>query len=170
MKTKELCYIAVIAAIESVVFTSFSFILYLECITFTILVFSMTFQTKQAVLGSVVFTIINLSIQGVTPWSIMYCLIYPTYSLCIGLSKNFIGKHLIILSLICGFLSFLSGQLLQLPFMLISENVTIIYILLGLKTSLVQGILSAGLCFICYQPVSLVLKRVGGRLDYEKNM
>lgn len=85
-------------------------------------------------------------------------------------TKKFIGKHLIILSLICGFLSFLSGQLLQLPFMLISENVTIIYILLGLKTSLVQGILSAGLCFICYQPVSLVLKRVGGRLDYEKNM
>ena len=52
MKARELCFIAVIASIEAVVFTSFSFILYLECITFTIVVFAMTFQTRQAVLGA----------------------------------------------------------------------------------------------------------------------
>lgn len=46
MKARELCFIAVIASIEAVVFTSFSFILYLECITFTIVVFAMTFQTR----------------------------------------------------------------------------------------------------------------------------
>ena len=68
MKARELCFIAVIASIEAVVFTSFSFILYLECITFTIVVFAMTFQTRQAVLGAVVFTILNLSTQGVAPW------------------------------------------------------------------------------------------------------
>ena len=79
MKARELCFIAVIASIEAVVFTSFSFILYLECITFTIVVFAMTFQTRQAVLGAVVFTILNLSTQGVAPWSMMYCLIYPLY-------------------------------------------------------------------------------------------
>jgi len=84
MKARELCFIAVIASIEAVVFTSFSFILYLECITFTIVVFAMTFQTRHAVLGAVVFTILNLSTQGVAPWSMMYCLIYPLYSLFIG--------------------------------------------------------------------------------------
>lgn len=93
MKAKELCYIAVMAAIESVVFTSFSFVLYLECITFTIVLFAMCFETKQAVLGAIVFSIVNLSIQGVTPWSMMYCLIYPLYSLFIGISKPFLQKH-----------------------------------------------------------------------------
>ena len=94
MKARELCFIAVIASIEAVVFTSFSFILYLECITFTIVVFAMTFQTRQAVLGAVVFTILNLSMQGITPWSLMYCLIYPLYSLIVGCSRNFLNIHL----------------------------------------------------------------------------
>ena len=83
MNVRELCFIAVIASIEAVVFTSFSFILYVECITFTIVLFAMTFSTKQAVLGAVAFTVLNLSVQGVTPWSLMYCLIYPLYSLVI---------------------------------------------------------------------------------------
>ena len=86
MKARELCFIAVIASIEAVVFTSFSFILYLECITFTIVVFAMTFQTRQAVLGAVVFTILNLSTQGVAPWSMMYCLIYPRAGIHLRLS------------------------------------------------------------------------------------
>ena len=71
MNVRELCFIAVIASIEAVVFTSFSFILYVECITFTIVLFAMTFSTKQAVLGAVAFTVLNLSVQGVTPWSLM---------------------------------------------------------------------------------------------------
>ncbi len=169
MKARELCFVAVIGAIEAVVFTSFSFILYLECITFTVLVFSMTFQRKQAVLGAVVFTIINLTMQGVTPWSMMYCLIYPIYSLLIGSCRNFLDKHFICAVLVCGLLSFLTGQLVQLPFMLISGKITLIYIVLGLKTSLIQGAMSAAFCFVCYKPVVSVLKRLEGRIHYEKN-
>lgn len=169
MRVRELCFVAVIGAIEAVVFTSFSFILYLECITFTVLVFSMTFQTKQAVLGAIVFTIINLTMQGVTPWSMMYCLIYPTYSLLIGTCKNILDKHFICTVVLCGILSFLTGQLVQLPFMMFSSKITIIYILVGLKASLIQGTVSAAFCFVCYKPVVSVLKRLEGRLHYEKN-
>ena len=122
MKAKELCYIAVMAAIESVVFTSFSFVLYLECITFTIVLFAMCFETKQAVLGAIVFSIVNLSIQGVTPWSMMYCLIYPLYSLFIGISKPFLQKHFWLLCFLCGCLSFLTGQLVQIPFLPVPEE------------------------------------------------
>ena len=105
-EARELCFIAVIASIEAVVFTSFSFILYLECITFTIVVFAMTFQTRQAVLGAVVFTILNLSTQGVAPWSMMYCLIYPLYSLFIGCSRKFLNRHFLALVFTCGFCHF----------------------------------------------------------------
>ena len=89
MKVKDLCLIAAMAAIEMVVFTSFSFVLYLECITFTIILFAMTFTRKQAVFAAIVFTILNLSIQGVTPWSMMYCLIYPLYSFLIATLRPF---------------------------------------------------------------------------------
>lgn len=166
MKVKELCMIAVMAAIEQIVFTSFSFILYLECITFTIVVFAMVFQTKSAVLASIVFVLLNFTIQGVTPWTCMYALIYPSYSLLIGLSKNFLQKHLFVLAILCGFFSFLTGQLLQLPFMLFSRNITILYIIVGLKTSLIQMVIAATTCFVCYQPVYKVLKFIERRIMY----
>ena len=150
MKARELCFIAVIASIEAVVFTSFSFILYLECITFTIVVFAMTFQTRQAVLGAVVFTIL--------------------YSLFIGCSRKFLNRHFLALVFTCGFLSFLTGQLVQLPFMLISEKITVIYVLMGLKTSLIQGFMSMALCAICYKPIAAVLNHMERRLQNGKAM
>lgn len=156
--------IAVMAAIEQIVFTSFSFILYLECITFTIVVFAMVFQTKQAVLASVVFALLNFTIQGITLWTCMYLLIYPSYSLVIGVSKSFLQKHFFVLVFLCGFFSFLTGQLLQLPFMLFSSKITMLYILVGLKTSLIQMAMASTTCFLCYQPVYKVLKFIERRI------
>lgn len=164
MRAKELCYIAVIGALEFIVFTSFSFVLYLECITLTVLLFSMCFQTKQAVLGAFVFGIINLSVQGVTPWSMMYVLVYPCYSLLIGWMKPYLSKHFLVMVLLCGFLSFLTGQLLQLPFLLFSKTITIVYLIIGLKTSLIQGIISGISCFICFKPIYIVLRKIEGSL------
>ena len=168
MKARELCYVAVIAAIEFVVFTSFSFILYLECITLTVVLFSMTFKTRQAVLGAVVFGLLNLSIQGVAPWSISYLCIYPMYSLIVGCSKNYLNKHFFVLCILCGFLSFLTGQLVQIPFMLISKHITIYYIIAGLKTSLIQGVMAGCCCLVCYKPIYMVLKPIERRLNNEK--
>lgn len=168
MRVRELCYIAVMGALESVVFTSFSFVLYLECITLTIVLFSMAFETKQAVLAAVVFGILNLSVQGVTPWSMMYLLIYPVYSFIIGCLKPYLKRHFLLIVILTGFLSFLTGQLVQLPFMLFSEKITILYIIAGLKTSVIQGFVSGITCFICYQPIYTILKKIEGRLHYEK--
>ena len=163
MKVKDVCLIAAMAAIEMVVFTSFSFVLYLECITFTIILFAMTFTRKQAVFAAIVFTILNLSIQGVTPWSMMYCLIYPLYSFLIATLRPFLNKHFLCLVFLCALLSFLSGQLVQLPFMLISKKVTLLYILSGLQVSIPQGIVSGIFCFICYKPVYNILHRIETR-------
>lgn len=45
--------------------------------------------------------------------------------------------------LICFLFSFLLGQLVDLPFLLFSDKVTMLYLLLGLKTSLIQGVITA---------------------------
>lgn len=158
MKVKDLCMIAAMAAIEMVVFTSFSFILYLEFITFTVVVFAMVFPRKMAVISSIVFGILNMIlIQGVTPWSVCYLLIYPSYSLIVSYLKPYLSKHMVILCVVCGFFSFLTGQLLQLPFMLFSKYVTLIYLIAGLKVSLVQGVLSFTSSMILYKPIEKVL-------------
>ena len=100
----------------------------------------------------------------------MYCLIYPLYSLIVGCSRNFLNRHFFVLVFTCGFLSFLTGQLVQLPFMLISDKITLIYMLLGLKTSLIQGGMSMALCAICYKPIAAVLNHMERRLQNGKAM
>lgn len=160
MKAKELCYIATMAAIETIMFTTFSYILYLECITFTIVLFGMVFRMKQSVLASFGFTVLVLCIQGVTPWTLLYCLVYPTYSFILGVIKKHIRGHIIILSTVCGLFSFCTGQILQLPYIIASETLALAYFIIGLKTSLIQGILSFILCYICYKPIFVVLSKI----------
>ena len=163
MKVRELCFIAIMAAIEMVVFTSFSFVLYLEFITFTIIVFAMVFSKRAAIFSSIVFGMLNMIlIQGITPWSICYLLIYPCYSWMISSFKKYLSCHFMVLCLACGFFSFLSGQLLQLPFLLFSKYVTVFYLIIGLKTSLIQGTISGISCFILYKPISKVLGSIKG--------
>lgn len=165
MKVKELCCIAIMAAIEMVVFTSFSFILYIEFITFTVVVFSMVFSKRMAVLSAVIFGLLNMIlIQSVTPWSICYLLIYPSYSWIISSLKAYLSNHFISLCILCGMFSFLTGQILQLPFMLFSKYVTLVYLIIGLKTSLIQGVVSMVGCMVLYKPVEKVLKIIEKRI------
>ncbi|MBM6831290.1 cytochrome B [Faecalicoccus acidiformans] len=166
MTVKELCVIAIIGAIEFVVFTSFSFILYLECITFTVLIFSVVFPIKIAVSGAVVFDLLNIVlIQGITPWSLCYLGIYPVYSWIFSTWKQPLPKKLWLLAFVCAFFSFLTGQLLQLPFLLFSKTLTILYLILGLKTSLIQGALSAMICLFLYHPTKKALCAIERKLD-----
>lgn len=165
LSVKELCVVSIMACIEAAVFNVFSNILYLEGITLTILLFSSVFKRRCGILAAVVYGLVNMIVNGVTPWSMMYLLIYPCYSL-LGSCLNAAFKdHLIPWCILCAFLSFLTGQLLQLPFLLVSDKVTIFYLITGLKTSLIQGGLSAVLCFLTFRPLRDVLKRIERRLN-----
>lgn len=159
MRVRDLCLIALIATLEYVVFTSFSYILYLECITFTIMMIALYFNRKIAITSSLVFTILNCLNMGITPWSMMYLLIYPLYSLVISLAKNVIKQKVLYAIITCTLLSFLTGQLLQLPYMLVSKNITYLYLFAGLKTSVIQAIISCLFTRICYNKTANVLQR-----------
>lgn len=163
MAVKKISTIAFLAAIQFIVFTSFSSILYLECITLTTVVFAMTFTRGESVLASICFCTLNFLIQGVTPWSLMYLLIFPSYSLLISLTKNLLKQHFILLVITCGVLSFLTGQLVQIPFLLVSKTITSLYLLLGFKTSLFQGVLSGWICFFLYKPIEKIILKVKKR-------
>lgn len=156
----DFCLIALLASVQYAIFVFFSNILYLEMITFTIVLFAVGFERYQCVWASIVFGLLMLCLNGVNFWNMMYVFIYPIYSLIINILKDHLVKHKLVLSFVCGFLSFLTGQLLQLPFMLFSKKVTLIYIIMGLKTSIIQGVLSFLVCWLLFERVNRILEKL----------
>ncbi len=163
MDTRTLTKIAILAGIQSVTFTMFSQILYLEGITFVICLFACVFKKREVILASFTFGMVNMLIQGVTIWTMMYILIYPIYSGIVATFRSSLLKNRIVLVGLCGFFSFLTGQFLELPFLLFSKEVTVFYLVLGLKTSIIQGCLSALLCLLLFDPCFAVLEKIERR-------
>ena len=162
---KELCVISIIACIEAVVFTLFSQVLYLEAITLTVMMFAVVFDKRISLMGALVYGLVNMVINGITPWTFMYFLIYPCYTLIVIVMKSVLKDRVLWYSVLCGVLSFMTGQLLQVPYLLFSSKVTAFYLLAGLKTSLIQGVLSAVSCFVLFQPLRVVLEKIERRLN-----
>ncbi len=161
MDVKSITKIAMLGCFQFIAFVLCSDILYLELITFFTVLFASTYKTKEAVLGSITFAILNMAIrQGVTMWSMMYLLIFPLYSLIISVLPIKIKSNLFFVVIMCGLFSFLTGQLIQLPYMLLSGNFAYVYIIVGLKTSLIQGALSMIGASILFKPTYEVLQKI----------
>ncbi len=161
MDVKSITKVALMGCMQFVMFVSFADILYLELVTFITVLFATKFKTREVVLASVTFAVMNMAIrQGVTVWSMMYLLIFPTYSLIISILPKKLKMNMIFIVVICGIFSFLVGQLIQIPFILLSPNLTFVYILVGLQTSLIQGIISMLATAILFPPTSKALQRI----------
>ena len=156
MTTRELTRIALMGTILYVVFHAFSDILYLELITFTILSFSQVFSRRDTVIACVLFASLHMLLHGVMIWNIAYLLIFPAYGFLFASLK----RRTIALALTAGIGSFLIGQLVDLPFILFSSTITALYLLMGLKTSLIQGCLTFLATLFLYEPVHRVLLRL----------
>ena len=142
MKTRELTRIALMGTILYVVFQAFSDILYLEMITFTILAFSQVFTRRETVLSCLLFAAVHLLLHGIMFWNIAYLIIFPAYGLLFSSCRGFLSRHPGCIPFYGAFFSFLTGQLVDLPFLLLSDTVTVLYMIMGLKTSLIQGCLT----------------------------
>lgn len=160
MTTRELTRIAMMGTLLYIVFHAFSNILYLELITFTILSFSQVFAKRDTVLACVLFASLHMLLHGVLIWNIAYLLIFPAYGYLFASMKRLFKGHLLVTALAAGICSFLIGQLVDLPFILFSKTITVLYLLLGLKTSLIQGSLTFIATLFLYEPVQNVLMRI----------
>ena len=160
MTTRQLTRITMMACLMMAIFEIFANILYLELITFTILVFALTFPRKEVVSAAALFAVLHMLMAGITPWSIGYLIMYPIYACCFSYAGNWLLAHPRWIPLTCGIASLLAGQLMDLPFLLFSTKVTIFYIITGLKTSLIQGTLSFLATLFLWEPVVNVLKQI----------
>lgn len=163
MSVKQLTRIAFLGSLMYIVFQSFSGFLYIEMITFTICSFSMVFSRKEVVIAAFLFGVIQILFHGLMFWNVMYILIYPIYAYICSTYRSFFMQHKIGFYMVGGFFSFLTGQLVELPFLLVSKKVTIIYMLMGLKTSLIQGCVTFLEFLMLHDPVHRVLKRIEER-------
>ena len=160
MNTKELVRISLMGCVQFLLFYMFSDILYVEVITIITIIFALIFSKKEAIFASIIFGLLNIILkQGITTWSIMYFIIYPMYSLIIGIFKSKLLNSKIMIVVVCFIFSFMTGQLLQLPYMLISKNITIYYIIIGFKTSIIQATITSCICYFIIN----VLKKIKGR-------
>lgn len=160
MNVRQMAHMALMAAILYAVFQAFSNILYLEMITFTILCFAHVFTRKEVVVSCILFACIQILLNGLTLWNIAYLLIFPVYGWIFSKSRRILKKHGFANALLAGFFSFLTGQLVDLPFLLFSKTVTMLYMLMGLKTSLIQGCLTFIVTLFLWEPVTHVLERI----------
>ena len=160
MRVKEITRIALMGAMMYAVFQAFSNILYLEMITFTILSFSQVFSRKEVILACLLFSCIQILLNGLMIWNVAYLIIFPTYGFLFSSHKKFLENHKGYLPFYGAFFSFLIGQLVDLPFLLFSKTVTMIYMLMGLKTSLIQGLLTFIVLLFLFEPVHKILEQI----------
>lgn len=160
MTARELTRIALMGTLLYIVFHAFSDILYLEMITFTILSFAQVFSRRETVIACVLFAALHLLLHGIMVWNIAYLLIFPTYGYLFASMKRLLKGRPTLTALIAGCFSFLIGQLVDLPFILFSQTITVFYLLLGIKTSLIQGTLTFLVTLFLYEPIQNVLQRV----------
>jgi hypothetical protein len=159
-ETKRMTRVALIGAVLFCTFFSLSNILYLEAITIMIIAVAMVFDRRDSFQASLVFGVLLILYLGLTPWSIMYFIIYPCYSLLTNFLKPILKEKEWLLIVYGFILSCSTGLILDLPFILVSELVTIYYILTGLKTSLIQGALTAMEIALIYEPLEKILFKI----------
>lgn len=162
MQTNKLTKIAMLGAILFICFTFFSFSLYIEVITLLVVVMALVFPKKEVLFIVLIFTLLNLTIQGITIWSLLYIVVYSTYATITIRLRQQLLAHEYRVMLLVGVFSFLTGMILDLPYFLFSKELTYMYLLLGLQTSLIQAIIACIEVLLFYKPLYQVLKRLEG--------
>lgn len=169
MKVKEITLCAMLCMIMYGSYILLSGVLYLEAVTFTTILIAVLFPLKLSLTAAFCFGLINILLQGIFPWSIMYLIIFPLYVLVAYRLRESIITSELVQVVICFLFSFLIGQFADLPYILFSGKITIVYMLIGLKTSLIQGFLSALLAnFLFKKAYDRIYKYLKGVGLYEK--
>ncbi|WP_290138532.1 hypothetical protein [uncultured Dubosiella sp.] len=160
LTAKELTHCAMLGALFYIVFHMFANLLYVEAITFSIFVCAQVFSRKEVVMACALTGLLQLLFHGFMPWNVAYALIFPGYALWFATLKRAVKKHEWIAWINGAIAALFLGQLVDLPFILFDKKLTILYILMGLKTSIIQaGIVFLEFVFL-YDPFVRALKKI----------
>lgn len=138
MSVKEMSTTAVLAALLYVVYMLGSFVLYLELVNFTVLLYGVYLSRKQAWLSVTLFCILVVLTKGLGFWSVMYVVVFPQFALIYSFIRN-VTKNEYVLGAVGFVLAFLCGTLIDLPSIAISGvsgQALVLRFLMGFQVSL----------------------------------
>lgn len=160
LTVREMARCAVLGTLFYIVFHLFSNVLYAEGITLTLFVCAQVFKRKEVLAGTMVFALLQLFFHGFMIWNMTYAVIFPLYALWFYSLNRLAAKHEWVAWTTGALAAFLLGQLVDLPFLVFGKTVTIVYILLGMKTSLIQaGVVFLEFLFL-YEPMVRIMKKI----------
>lgn len=142
MSVKEMTKVALLATLLFMIYSMGSMVMYVELFNFTVLLYGVSLTRRQSFGAVLIFSCLLVLVYGVQIWTLMYVLVFPTYTLVYHQVGKWTHSEYVLASV--GFiLAFLCGTLIDLPFMLMSEltsKALILRLILGFQVSLGNGI------------------------------
>lgn len=164
LSAREITKIAVLATFLYVIQFIGSFMLYFELLNFTLLLYGVYLKRKEAWLSAVVYCFLVMLTRGIAPWSLMYLVIFPQYTLIYSAIKDRV-KNQYVLALVGFVLAFLCGTLIDMPSIIaagLDYRALVIRLLMGFQVSLFSGIITFVATLYLLKP----LKRVFHSIQY----
>lgn len=142
MSVKEMTKVALLATLLFMIYSMGSMVMYVELFNFTVLLYGVSLTRRQSFGAVLIFSGLLVLVYGVQIWTLMYVLVFPTYTLVYHQVGKWTHSEYVLASV--GFiLAFLCGTLIDLPFMLMSgltSKALILRLILGFQVSLGNGI------------------------------
>lgn len=142
MSVKEMTKVALLATLLFMIYSMGSMVMYVELFNFTVLLYGVSLTRRQSFGAVLIFSCLLVLVYGVQIWTLMYVLVFPTYTLVYHQVGKWTHSEYVLASV--GFiLAFLCGTLIDLPFMLMSgltSKALILRLILGFQVSLGNGI------------------------------
>jgi len=160
MSIKGITANAMLAGMLFAVYFCFSQILYLEFVTFTVILLALTLPKYNSLWVVITFVLLVWLVYGISLWSVMYIFIYPLFTIVLKLLSPILRKSIYYVAGIAFIMGLLVGNLVDLPFLLFSKEVTMMYVIIGFKTTLVQGVIASISVLIMYEPLAKQLSRI----------
>lgn len=162
MNTRELTTTALLAAVLYIVYTMGSFFLYIELFNFMLVVYGVYFKRKQAWMATILFTLLLIITRGLSPWTLMYLLLFPQYVWIYSWLKEKTSSE-VILAIAGGFLAFCCGTIIDLPYILVSNlgyEALIARLLMGFQVSLGNLLCTFLATLYLLRPLGKIIERV----------
>lgn len=164
MSAKDITRIAALAVFLYIVYFLGSFVDYIELVSFIVLVYGTTLKTKISYFAVVVFTLIVMLTKGIGPWSLMYLVVFPQYTLIYSFVAN-ITKNKIVYFILAGILSFSMGTLIDLPYLLtggLYGKALLIKLFMGFNVSIGNVACTIIAAIFLYDPFKALIKKTLG--------
>lgn len=160
---RDVALIGMMTAVMEVCKQALSFLPNVELVTFLVIMFSI-FWGRKATIATVVLTLLETAVYGISTWVLMYLYIWPLLSLTAWRLRK--CDNVYVWSALSGLYGLIFGALCSLPnLVLVGPATTFSYWISGIPYDVIHCVSNAVLMFVLYRPVSHVLRQIKHRCE-----